>query len=70
MRGFGFIGALVLVVSFIAGAIGFGPGQNTVPVPLPAAGGLVVWAHGGEISMTSEPSRGTTVSFTRPAIAT
>ena len=44
MRGFGFIGALgFLVVLFIAGAIGFGLGQNTVPAAVPAAGAPVVY---------------------------
>ena len=44
MRGFGFIGALgFLVVLLIAGAIGFGLGQNTVPAVVPAAGAPVVY---------------------------
>lgn len=44
MRGFGFIGALgFLVVLFIAGAIGFGLGQNTIPAAVPAAGAPVVY---------------------------
>jgi hypothetical protein len=49
MRGFGFIGALgFLVLLFIAGAIGFGLGQNTVPAVVPAAGAPVVYyGHGG-----------------------
>jgi hypothetical protein len=49
MRGFGLIGALgFLVVLFIAGAIGFGLGQNTVPAVVPAPGAPVVYyGHGG-----------------------
>ncbi|HEY8134563.1 MAG TPA: hypothetical protein VIF08_00865 [Candidatus Limnocylindrales bacterium] len=49
MRGFGFIGALgFLVLLFIAGAIGFGLGQNTVPAVGPAPGAPVVYyGHGG-----------------------
>jgi hypothetical protein len=49
MRGFGFIGALgFLVLLFIAGTIGFGLGQNTVPAAVPAAGTPVVYyGHGG-----------------------
>ena len=49
MRGFGFIGALgFLVLLFIAGAIGFGLGQNTVPAVVPAPGAPVVYyGHGG-----------------------
>jgi hypothetical protein len=49
MRGFGFIGALgFLVLLFIAGAIGFGLGQNTVPAVVPASGAPVVYyGHGG-----------------------
>jgi hypothetical protein len=49
MRGFGFIGALgFLVVLFIAGAIGFGLGQSTVPAAVPVAGAPVVYyGHGG-----------------------
>ncbi len=49
MRGFGFIGALgFLVLLFIAGAIGFGLGQNTVPTAVPAPGAPVVYyGHGG-----------------------
>jgi signal transduction histidine kinase len=30
----------------------------------------IIEAHGGEISIASEPSRGTTVTFTLPAVAT
>jgi len=49
MRGFGFIGALgFLVLLFIAGAIGFGLGQNTVPVAAPVAGApIVYYGHPG-----------------------
>ena len=49
MRGFGFIGALgFLILLFIAGAVGFGLGQNTVPAAVPAAGAPVVYyGHGG-----------------------
>lgn len=49
MRGFGFIGALgFLVLLFVAGAIGFGLGQNTVPAVVPAPGAPVVYyGHGG-----------------------
>jgi len=49
MRGFGFIGALgFLILLFIAGAIGFGLGQNTVPAAVPAPGAPVVYyGHGG-----------------------
>jgi hypothetical protein len=49
MRGFGFIGALgFLVLLFIAGAIGFGLGQNAVPAAVPAPGTPVVYyGHGG-----------------------
>ena len=49
MRGFGFIGALgFLILLFIAGAIGFGLGQNTVPAAVPPAGTPVVYyGHGG-----------------------
>jgi hypothetical protein len=44
MRGFGFIGALgFLVLLFIAGAIGFGLGQNTLPAAAPVAGAPVVY---------------------------
>jgi hypothetical protein len=49
MRGFGFIGALgFLVLLLIAGAVGFGLGQNTVPAAVPAPGTPVVYyGHGG-----------------------
>jgi signal transduction histidine kinase len=30
----------------------------------------IIEAHGGEISIASEPSRGTTVTFTLPTVAT
>ena len=44
MRGFGFIGGLgFLVLLFIAGAIGFGLGQNTLPAAAPVAGAPVVY---------------------------
>jgi hypothetical protein len=49
MRGFGFLGAFAfLILLFIAGAIGFGLGQNTVPAAVPAPGTPVVYyGHGG-----------------------
>jgi hypothetical protein len=43
MRGFGFVGFLILL--FIAGAIGFGFGQGAVPATVPVAGTPVVY-HG------------------------
>ncbi len=44
MRGFGLIGALgFLVLLFIAGVIGFGLGQNTVPAAVAPAGTPVVY---------------------------
>ena len=44
MRGFGFIGAVgFLILLFLAGAIGFGLGQGTVPVTVPAGGAPVVY---------------------------
>ena len=53
MRGFGFIGALgFLVLLFIAGAIGFGLGQSTVPAVVPAPGAPVVYyGHGGFLGL-------------------
>ena len=49
MRGFGFIGAFgFLVLLIVAGVIGFGLGQNTVPQAIPAPGTPVVYyGHGG-----------------------
>jgi hypothetical protein len=49
MRGFGFIGAFgFLVLLIVAGVIGFGLGQNTVPQAVPAPGTPVVYyGHGG-----------------------
>ena len=53
MRGFGFLGAFAfLVLLFIAGAIGFGLGQNTVPQVAPPAGTPVVYyGHGGFLGL-------------------